>query len=185
MKTTVTSLILALGLTIPLLSYADAPMPAAGDAPQAMEEHHGMHDPMHMMGKILNLTPDQEKQLKDLWKTQHEAMKTTMESLKSNREAFEAEIVKANADMSKVSDLENQLKTLQGQMVDNHLNDLLAVKKVLTPEQFAGYMALKKEHQLKRRHMMMHGKFGPHQGWGKGNDDHKSWGNHEGQNDQD
>ena len=104
----------------------------------------------HMMAKILNLSEDQEKQLKDIRQKQKEAMKSIFEQMKSNREAFEAEIVKATPDMSKINDIQTQIKTIQSQMVDNHLNSILEIKKIMTPEQFAGYMALEKEEEMMR-----------------------------------
>jgi hypothetical protein len=71
--------------------------------------------------------------------------------------------------MAKVTDLQNQLKAIQGQMLDNHLNSILTIKKIMSPEQFTGYMALKKEKELKMHH-------GPKDGFGKGRDGHDHWG---------
>jgi Spy/CpxP family protein refolding chaperone len=171
-KTKIAGLVVALmALSAPMV-YADN---GAGDKDswhQGDDMHHGQHE--HMLAKILNLSDDQVKQLKDIHQKQKEAMKSTFEQMKSNREAFEAEIVKATPDMGKINDIETQIKTLQSQMVDNHLNSLLAVKKVMTPEQFAGYMALNKA-----RMMMMHDRhhqFGHRNGFGKDGNDHKNWG---------
>jgi len=133
--------------------------------------HHGDHD--QMLAKILNLTDDQVKQLKDAKQKQKEAMKAVFEQMKANRQAFDAEIVKAATDMPKITDLQAQLKTIQSQMVDNHLNAILEIKKILTPEQFAGYRALEKA-----KKMMMHK--GPHQfghkgDFGKEGQGHEHW----------
>lgn len=136
------------------------------------------------MAKILNLSDDQVKQLKDGHQKQREAMKSLFVQIKSNREALNAEIVKATPDMSKVNDIETQLKTLQSQMVDNHLNSILGIKKILTPEQFAGYMALKKEKMLKMK-MMGHDKSGHKCGFGKDRDGHKNWGDKQDEGDTD
>jgi len=100
----------------------------------------GGGDPSHM-AKILNLSEDQEKQLKDSRQKQIKAMKSIFEEIKSNREEFNAEIVKAAPDMNKIDDIQTQLKTIKSQMIDNHLISILEIKKILTPEQFAGYMA--------------------------------------------
>jgi len=155
-------------LSMPLV-YADQG-PADQDAAQADHHdwHHGHdHDGMMMLKKVLNLSDDQVKQLKDLHKSDREAMKATFEQIKTNRASFEAEIAKAAPDMSKITDLQTQFKTIQGQMVDNRLNSLLAVKKVLTPEQFAGYMALMKEKKMEMMHKRIHGKFEHKDGWNK------------------
>jgi len=132
------------------------------------DRHHGDH--FKMLAKILGLSDDQVKQLKDLKEKQKDTMKATFEQLKSNREAFDAEIVKATPDMNKINDLQTQLKTIQGQMVDNHLNAIMDIRKVMTPEQFAGYMALEKA-----KKMMMHHRFGHHDGFGQKMDGKNSW----------
>jgi len=158
-------------LTTPMMAYADN---SGGDNDAAHQDggwHHGTKD--HMFAKVLNLTDDQQKQLKDSWKKQKETMKGVFEQIKANREAFDAEIVKATPDMNKVNEIQAQIKVLQGQMADDQLNSLLEVKKIMTPEQFAGYMALKKEKMLKK-HMMGHDKF-KHGNW----DDKQDHGNDE------
>ncbi|MDE2010296.1 MAG: periplasmic heavy metal sensor [Candidatus Omnitrophica bacterium] len=146
------------------------------------EEGQWHHPDMEkMMGKILNLTGAQEKQLEGIHQRQRETMKKAIEQIKSNRQAFEAEIVKAAPDMNKVNSLQTQFKTIQSQLLDEHLNSILAVKKVLTPEQFAGYMALKKERQIMVMHRM-HESF-EHKGWmGKGGE-HKQWSDRDQDND--
>jgi Spy/CpxP family protein refolding chaperone len=127
--------------------------------------HQGQHN--QMMAQILNLTADQEKQLQDSREKQEATMKSTFEQMKANRDAFDTEIVKATPDMAKINDIQAQLKTIQAQMVDNHLSSMLEIKKILTPEQFAGFMALEKAKKF-----MMHK--GHHKSWGdksdKGND---------------
>jgi len=97
------------------------------------------------MAKILNLSADQEKQLKGNRQKQIKIMKSVFEQMKSNREAFKAEIVKAAPDMNKINEIQTRLKTIKSQMIDNHLNSILEIKKILTPEQFVGYMALEDE----------------------------------------
>lgn len=160
-KTTIAALMVALmALSVPMV-YADSGMGDKDSHQDGGWHHEGKEK---MLAKILNLTDDQVKQLKDLHQKQSEAMKSAFKQIKSNREAFEAEIVKASPDMNKITDLQNQLKTAQTQMADDNLNSLLAVKKVLTPEQFAGYMALKKA-----KKMMMHHRHG----FGKAHDGDK------------
>lgn len=158
-KTKMLGLMLATAVVFnaPMLVYADN---AGGDKDSWHQEggwHHGQGEAM--FAKVLNLNDDQVKQLKDNWKQQKETMKSVFEQMKSSREAFDAEIVKATPDMNKINAIQTQIKTIQSQLVDDRFNSILAIKKILTPEQFAGYMALKKEKQLKK-HMMGHGKFG-------------------------
>ena len=137
---------------------------------QGGQWHHGQGD-HHMMAKILNLSEVQAKQLKDIRQKQKETMKSVFEQMKAKGLVFDTEIVKAAPDMAKIKDIQAQLKAIQSQMVDNHLNSILEIKKIMTPEQFAGYMALEKAER-----MMMHddhGKFGPKEGMGKMGDGKK------------
>jgi len=175
-----------LGLTLataavlawPILVWADN-APAVPTTHEDGDWHHGRHD--QMLSKILDLSEDQEKQLKDSKEKQKTAMKSIFEQMKTNREAFDAEIIKATPDMGKINDIQTKIKDLQSQMVDNFLNSTLDIKKILTPEQFAGYMALEKERKL-----MMHdghGQFGHKDGWGK--DGHKHGGDKDDEGDRD
>jgi len=127
------------------------------------EWHPGKH---HLMARVLNLTEDQQKQLKSIKQKEMGAMKSVFEQIKANREELNAEIVKATPDMNKVNNIQTQMKTLQSQMVDNHLNSILEIKKIMTPEQFIGYMALKKERKIMKR-MMGHDKCGHKRGGDK------------------
>jgi Spy/CpxP family protein refolding chaperone len=144
-----------------------------GDNPKGEHQwHHGKS--CHLMAKALNLTEDQQKQLKDIKQKQRETMKSTFEAIKANRGAFNEEITKATPDMAKITDLQNQLKATQAQMADNQLSSMLQIKKIMTPEQFAGFMALKKERKLMGH---KHHQFGAKCAWGKHEGEHKDWSN--------
>ena len=158
-------------ISMPLV-WADGAGHWEGGEDSFKGEHEGHHgDMFHLMSKVLNLTEDQQKQLKDVKQKQMETMKSVFEQMKSNREAFDAEILKASSDMTKINDLQAQIKTIQSQIVDNRLNSILEIKKILTPEQFAGYIALKKEKKLKM--MEGHEKFGKNPGCCKMGEGHK------------
>jgi len=141
--------------------------PVSSNGHQGGNWHRGHGD--HMLAKILNLTEDQVNQLKLIKEQDKVAMKAIFAQMRTIKGSFEAEIVKATPDMAKINDLQAQMKTIQGQMLDNHLNSILAIKKIMTPEQFAGFMALKKERMMKK-HMMGHGKFGHRDGFDKDHD---------------
>jgi len=172
-KTKIFGFILATAvmLSSPMMVYADNGM-GDKEGHQDGAWHHGPPD--QMFAKVLNLSDDQVKQLKDLHQKQKDDMKAVFEQMKSTKEELNAEIIKATPDMNKINDLQTKLKGFMSQMVDNHLNSILAIKKIMTPEQFAGYIALRKE-----RKMMMHGKhdhFGPKEKSCKMGDEHKHGG---------
>lgn len=172
-KTKIAGLIVALmALSVPMV-YADN---GGGDRDSWHQDgdwHHGPKD--HMIAKILDLNDVQVKQLKEIHKKQKEAMKAVFDQVKFNREALSAEIAKTAPDMNKVNEIQTQLKALLSQAVDNHLNSILEIKKIMTPEQFAGYMALEKESKMKKS-MMGHDKFGHKDGFGKDRDGHEHGG---------
>ena len=145
------------GLTVGLMALL-APVVYANEG--GWHGGGGWHQDKEKIAKVLNLTADQKKQFEDIRKKQKEAMKGIFEQIGANREAFDAEIAKASPDMNKINDLQGQLKTIQGQMIDNHLNLILEIKKILTPEQYAGYMALEKSEKLKMMHRHHHHKDG-------------------------
>jgi len=150
-------LMLAAGImfTSAVLVYAND---GIGQKDSMHENGEWQHRHEHMMAKILNLTDDQQKQLKDSWKKQKDATKAIFEQMRTNKQVLEAELIKSTPDMNKINDIQTQIKALVSQMVDDHLNGILEVKKILTPEQFAGYMALKKERMM-MHHKMGHDKF--------------------------
>ena len=153
-------------LGAPLMARADQGEANAWHQAGNGFEGHQIHLPP--VGKVLDLTDDQIKQLKDIHQKQREAMKDLFKQIKANRAALNTLIINPTLDMNKVNDIQTQFKALQSQMVDNYLNNLLAIKKVLTPDQFTGYVVLTKE-----REMMRH--FGPHEGFDR-MQAHKHWG---------
>src|SRR5258708_36793096 len=89
-KTKIVGLMLATGVvfTSAMLGWADnwnvKSTSGEDSSHQVGDWHHGHGD--QMMAKILNLSEDQEKQLKDSLKNQKDVMKSIFEQMKSNRE---------------------------------------------------------------------------------------------------
>ena len=95
----------------------------------------------------LNLTDEQKQQL-DVNKKGHRAkMESARQEFKTDKQALQAEIMKTPLDMSKVNALHNQIKALQAQMEDDRLSSILAVRTILTPEQFTKFINLMHQHK--------------------------------------
>ena len=95
----------------------------------------------------LNLTDDQKKQL-EADKQQHRAkMESFRQEMKTDKKAIQAELMKPRLDMPKINGIHNQSKALQGQMEDEKLNSILAVRAILTPEQFSKFVNLMHQHK--------------------------------------
>jgi len=96
----------------------------------------------------LNLTDDQKKRL-EANKQQHRAiMGNTRQEMKTDKESLQQELMKPQLNMPKINQIHNQVKSLQDQMEDGKLSSILAVRAILTPEQFSKFVSLmhKKEH---------------------------------------
>lgn len=134
--------------------------PAQGEfkgCPMHHKKHRGFYHK-------LNLTEEQTKQLKDLKQLRREAMRGMFKQIKENRKALKEELAKPEPDMNAVNNLQTQLKAIHSQRIDDKLNSLLQIKKILTPEQFNTFLSKKgkwKKHLFKKyMHKKHHGKGG-------------------------
>jgi len=95
----------------------------------------------------LNLTDDQKKQL-EANKQQHRAkMESDRQELKTGKEALKEELMKPQLDMAKINEIHNQVKAVLSQMEDDKLSSILAVRAILTPEQFIKFANLMHKHK--------------------------------------
>ena len=91
--------------------------------------------------KELNLSDEQKKLLEDN-KAQHRGqMKTLFERMKEKKDALRMELQKDKLDTGKITQMNNELKKVQAQLLDQKLEGILAVRKILTPEQFKKFSA--------------------------------------------
>ena len=98
----------------------------------------------------LNLTDDQKKQL-EVNKQQHRAkMESARQEIKADKETLKEELMKPRLDMPKINAIHDQIKSLQNQMEDGKLNSILAVRAILTPEQFSKFVNLMHKHKQER-----------------------------------
>lgn len=106
--------------------------------------------------KDLNLTPEQQEKLDAHRKAQRAKNKETREQLKTKMQALHEEISKPNMDRAQLNGLVAEVNTLKGHLFSQHIEGVLEMKEVLTPEQFA-----KMQEHFKK------GGPGKHGGWGK------------------
>lgn len=121
---------------------------------QALEgegKHKGEWRTKHMEGQIqklfndLNLSEEQKKLLDENKKNHREQMGTLRKSMRELRLQIHAELEKSELDMSRISQLQGQLKEAQGKMLDYRLEGILSVHKILTPEQYKEFSKQMKE----------------------------------------
>lgn len=100
----------------------------------------------------LNLSDEQKKQLEENKTKTRDVMKALHEQMKSSREAMHQELMKTDLDMAKITEIQNQLKTLQAQMIDARLNSILEVRKILSAEQFKKFNELMDKEKASSEH---------------------------------
>lgn len=93
--------------------------------------------------KDLGLTPQQTAELKARREANAGKAKEVREALKAKRAELKAEIEKPTVDRARITTLTTDIKNLTGQMIDQRVNSILAMKEILTPEQFAKMQAKK------------------------------------------
>jgi Spy/CpxP family protein refolding chaperone len=101
------------------LAHAQAPGPDGTSA----RFHPGQR--IEEIYSQLNLTDDQKTQL----------------------EAFQEELMKPHLDMPRINELHGQIKALLSQTEDTKLSSMLAVRAILTPEQFTKFFNLMHRHK--------------------------------------
>lgn len=104
--------------------------------------------------KELNLTPEQKQKLQEQRQAARQANQSVREQMKTKMQELHAEIAKPEADPVKIKDLVADINTLKGNMFSSHVDGILAMKAILTPEQFAKFEENRKKHG-----------FGKQKGW--------------------
>lgn len=106
--------------------------------------------------KNLNLTPEQKAKIDAQREAQKEKNKAVRDQLKVKMQALHEEISKPATDRAKLDSLIAEVNILKGQLFVQHIEGVLGMKEVLTPEQFAKM----------QEHFKEYGK-GKHGGWMK------------------
>jgi Spy/CpxP family protein refolding chaperone len=153
MKVNFKHFVYALGIIGLILLSSNVYSQPTGDSPpgrEAMREK--MRARMLEVFKQLDLDPEQEKQLNAHRKGHREEGKEIHKSIRVKREAMKKELQKQDLDKEKIKKIHSELKNLQSQKADHRLEGILEVRKILTNEQFAKFMELKKDlHPMKKR----------------------------------
>ena len=111
----------------------------------AHAEHPGQR--IQEIYKQLNLTDGQKQQL-EAGKQQHRSkMQSVREAMKADKEALRQELMKPQLDMPTINAIHHQIKALLVQMEDDRLSSILAVRAILTPDQFLKFIDLMHKHK--------------------------------------
>ena len=112
---------------------------------QNEENHPGQH--VQQIFSQLNLTDDQKKLLESNKQDHRARMEGARTELKKTKEELQQEIMAPVLNMVKINKLHSRLKALQNQMEDDKLESILAVRSILTAEQFTKFVSLMHKHK--------------------------------------
>ena len=97
----------------------------------------GKGDKFGKLTEELGLTPEQKTQLdaqKEAFKAKNQAVR---DKLKAKKEELRSELEKPTVDRAKINATIEDIKSLTGEKLNNRVDKILAMKSILTPEQFA------------------------------------------------
>lgn len=106
----------------------------------------------------LNLTPEQDRLLKDVKTAHREEAKKLFQALKQKREELKSALAKPDATQSGVAPIMAEIKKLQAELLDYRIEGIFKIKSILTPEQFQKLESLKNEHWKKAHKKHVHEK---------------------------
>jgi len=119
-----------------------------GTDEQSQKWHNGQK--IQQIYGQLGLT-DEQKKLLEANKQQHRAkIKSARQEMKANKEALRAELMRPQLDMTTINAIQGQIKVLLSEMEDDNLNSILAVRSILTPDQFLKFINMMHRHKQER-----------------------------------
>jgi len=133
--------ILFLGSAAYAQPFGDAQEGAAGYKQGRMKNHI----------KDLELTPEQQEQLKAQRIEQMKKGKELRNKLRAKRKALREELEKEDVDKSKIYGLVAEIKTILGNQVEQRVEGILSTKEILTPEQFEKLQQKRTEAKANRK----------------------------------
>ncbi len=106
------------------------------------------------MTEKLDLSEGQREQLKAHRDQQKARMKELKEELRTNYKTLRKELENYDSDERIVKGTAAKLKTIQAQLLDQKVDNFLAMRKILTPEQFRKMSELREERREQWREKM-------------------------------
>ncbi len=140
----VTILIVAIlvGLSTSII-YASSSIPAAQQKEAFMKKMDAKKQEIY---NDLGLTNEQRKLLEENKNKHKEQTKALFTQMRQKMTSLRQELEKSELNMQEIYQTNNELKQLQVQMLDNRLERILEVRKILTPEQFKKFEDKTNEH---------------------------------------
>lgn len=109
------------------------------------EKQCDMRGKMDKMLVDLGVNDEQKAKMDELFSTCKPEMKKLMEAKKAKKEELSTLLQSAELDQAKIDAVQAELKALAAEKMDNKLKKMLAVREILTPEQFKVFLEKKKD----------------------------------------
>jgi Spy/CpxP family protein refolding chaperone len=145
--------VLFLGFFVVPIVSAVEPSASLGKDNLRSERYQKQEEKIRKIYRQLNLNEQQQKQLTDNKLSSQTKKKTLYKELRLHKENLNRELMRANLDMKRINDIQSKIKDLQVQGVDDRLNSILAVRDILTTEQFIQFVDLMERLREEKRMM--------------------------------
>lgn len=137
------ALIVAVAMAVAFSSTAVYAVGADNSQPMKAK----MGERFKKMTEELNLAPEQKATLDKSHEEFATKVKELREKMRAARVSLKEELDKATTDMARVASLVAELKDLAGQQIQHRVDSVIAMKKVLTPEQFTKMKSSMEKHK--------------------------------------
>jgi len=114
---------------------------------------------MNKLTKELKLTPEQQQQIKEQRNQQKDKSKALRDELREKRLELKEELEKQDINKGKIYLLVAEIEGLMGDQLEQRVEGVLAMREILTPEQFEKFNEKMKE-KLEERKEKMRGEKG-------------------------
>ena len=108
-------------------------------------------DKFQKLAEELNLTPEQKEKLKAQRIEFKEKNKALRENMRAKNEELRNELKNPTADRASINATIEDIKRLTGEKLNSRVDKILAMKDVLTPEQYAKLQEKMQEKRRKRK----------------------------------
>ncbi len=115
--------------------------------------------------KKLGLTEGQEEALREQREGHREKIRSLMEDLRNKKAQLRTELEKEEVDKEKIDSLINEIKPLLGNQIELRVEGALAMREILTPEQYKKFQEFTKKKHKKGRRGKSRGNKGSHGGF--------------------
>ncbi|MFA5363468.1 MAG: periplasmic heavy metal sensor [Candidatus Omnitrophota bacterium] len=115
-------------------------------APKEADRRGRMENYIREVYNQLNLTEEQKKQLDENKNLHHKLMNDLHGESRSLKGSLNRLLMQPDMDMNKINSIQSRLKNIESEKIDDRLNSILEVRKILTPGQFAKFFELTGKH---------------------------------------